>query len=171
MRVRDQYYSTFNAIADAVAHAQNKHHLSILNPAGSSSVIRVRQLFLSNLSLTAVTGVAERFEVRRIAALSAGTDITPQAHDTSETALLPSGLLVKTGGTAATNGALQSVLTLNNDEVTATGQILDYQGVNWLYEGAGVKPITLRAGEGLTLLQVTNSVVGSFAWSLVFSVE
>ncbi len=62
---------TFYATADAVALSANKHHLSLFNGAGSGVLIAVKKLFQINLSLTAVTGVALRFDIKRTTAQSA----------------------------------------------------------------------------------------------------
>lgn len=160
---------SFCAFAESVAHAQNKHHISIFNPADSTYIIRLRKLFLTNMQLVAVTGVAERFDLRRISALSGGTDLTVNAHDTGFTAL-PSGLLVKTGGTC-TDAGINCSLSFNNDEVGATGIAYDYQHMNWLPEADGLEYPTLRAGQGFTVQQITASTIGSFGWLLVFTAE
>src|SRR5688572_13159070 len=83
----DQYVSltaadTWVAYADAVAFAANKHHIALFNAAGSAKVLRVKKLFAVNLQTGTVTGVVARFDIRRISAASAGTTITPVAHDT-----------------------------------------------------------------------------------------
>ncbi len=169
MRIKEFKLNTFSACADAVVPALDKHHISIFNPAGSEYVLRLRKLFLTNLQLSAVTGVGMRFDMRRITGLSVGTDITPRAHDTAYTAL-PSGLLVKTGGTGV-DGSLIAPLTVNNDEIALTGVAYDYQSINWLPEGEGMQHLSLRAGEGFSVRQITTSTVGSFGWLLIFTAE
>lgn len=162
---------TFFAIADAVALAANKHHLSIFNGAGSGKMVTIRKLFQINLSLSAVTGVVLRFDIRRSTAQSAGTAITPVSADTDDT--LPAGITVATGATV-TNGGLLFPFTTQSDELTASNAaVANYltQYNNLMMESAEIKELRLRPGEGFTVQQITSSTVGSFAWLVAFTVD
>ena len=162
---------TYYVLADAVAFAGNKHHIAILNQAGSGKVIHVRKLFHINLSLSAVTGVALRFDVKKATAVTGGTAITPQAADSDNPAL--SGMTFATGATV-TEGALLYPLTTQNDELTAANTaIANYlmQALNLQPEGVEIQELRLRPGEGLTVKQITTSTVGSFAWLAVITVD
>lgn len=162
---------TFYAIADAVAFSANKHHIAIMNGAGSGKMLSIRKLFHINLSLAAVTGVAVRFDVKRATAVSSGTAITPVSCDTDDT--LPAGITVATGATV-TEGALLYPVTTQNDELTAANTaIANYlmQATNLQPEGIEIKELRLRPGEGLTVKQITSTTVGSFAWLVVFTVD
>jgi len=48
---------TYLAVADAVAFAANKHHLTIFNATGSGVTLRIHQIRPINLALTAISGV------------------------------------------------------------------------------------------------------------------
>lgn len=172
MQTTDTKRPSFFVFADAVACAQNKHCISVFNPVGSAYVLRLRRLELVNLALTAVTGVAIRADLNFISALSAGTDLTPRPHDSATPVAgnTPAGLLCKTGGTA-TNAYTYSAIALNNDEVLATGQQTDYQTMNLLPNDDALQALTLRAGEGFSVQQITSSAVGSFGWLLHFTSE
>lgn len=162
---------TFYAIADAVAFAANKHHIALFNGVGSGKMVSIRKVFHINLSLSAVTGVAVRFDVKRSTAQSAGTAITPVATDTDDT--LPAGITVATGATV-TEGALLYPVTTQNDELTAANTaIANYlmQATNLQPEGVEIKELRLRPGEGMTIKQITSTTVGSFAWLVVFTVD
>lgn len=162
---------TFYAIADAVAFAANKHHISIFNGVGSGKMVAIRKLFHINLSLAAVTGVAVRFDARRSTAQSAGTAITPISCDTDDT--LPAGITVATGATV-TNGSLLYPITTQNDEINAANTaIANYlmQLTNLQPEGPEIKELRLRPGEGFTVQQITSTTVGSFAWLVAFTVD
>lgn len=113
-----------------------------------------------------------RFDLNLISALSAGTDLTPRAHDTAQPVLgnTPAGLLVKTNGTA-TEAYPYSALSMNNAEILLTGQQIDYQGMNLLPNDDSLQALTLRAGEGFSVKQITASTVGSFGWLLHFTSE
>lgn len=162
---------TFYALADAVAFAANKHHVAIMNAAGSGKLVAIRKLYHINLALTAVTGAAIRFDVKKATAVSAGTAITPQSCDSDN--VLPAGITVATGATV-TEGALLYPVTTQNDELTAANTaIANYlmQATNLQPEGSEIKEFRLRPGEGFTVKQITSNTVGSFAWFVVFTVD
>lgn len=164
---------TYYATADAVAFAANKQMISIYNASGSGVLVVIKKLYLINLALAAVTGVAVRQDVKRFSAVhTAGTAITPVACDSASPALSAS-ITVKTGATV-TDLSLLFPLTFANDEVGATQAFPSVQlqaGFNWMPEGTEVQETRLREGEGLTVKNITNTVVGSFAYMFVFTVE
>lgn len=159
---------TYTAVADAVAFAANKHHITIFNATGSGVTVRIHKILPMNLSLAAVTGVGIRFDVRKATAASAGTTITPDKFDTNNSNL-PAGVTVRTNGTV-TNGNLLFPLALSNDEIALTGLQSNTQIRNIFYDDIKTQPYVLRENEGLTIQQITSSTVGSFAWVVVFSV-
>lgn len=164
---------TWIAFANAVAFAQNKHHISILNAAGSGKVVKLRKLFAVNLQTGAVTGVAIRIDYKRATAHSAGTQITPEASD-SNNAALPAGVTVRTGATV-TEGNILWAQVYSSEEVAAnTSQLIASTlnaFINNLPEGNEIQEITLREGQGFTVKQITASTVGSYGWILVFTIE
>ncbi len=163
---------TYWVLADAVALAQNKHHLSIVNEAGSGKVISLRKLFQINLAITSVTGVALRFDFKAATSHSVGTLLVPQSCDSSNPAL-PAQITCRTGATV-TEGSLLWPFTTQSDEVNAANTaIANYlsQGLNWLPEGGEMQERRLREGEGVTMKQITSSTVGSFAWLLCFTMD
>jgi hypothetical protein len=164
---------TYYALADAVAFAQNKHLISLLNGAGSGKVLAIKKLFLIDVQVATVTGVAIRSDFKRITAHSGGTAITPVSMDSINPAL-PAEISARTGATAVTEGALLFPLAYSNDEVGATqafpSSIL-LQGLNFIPEGIETQEVRLRPGEGVTLKQITNSTVGSFSYLIVFTVD
>lgn len=176
--VHEQYVAiaapeSYYAYADAVACAASKHHISILNGAGSGKVIKVRKVFPCDLTTAAITGVALRFDFKLATALSAGTAIIPVKAD-SLNANLPAQVLVKTNGTV-TESSLLWPYTTCNDEIGATQQTgvgnQLMQALNSIPDGNEIQELTLREGEGLTVKQITSSAVGSFGWLMVFTVE
>lgn len=162
---------TFYAVADAVTLAANKHHISIFNAAGSGRMVTVRKLYQINNQLSAVTGVALRFDARRSTVQSAGTAITPVSADTDDT--LPAGITVATGATV-TNGGLLFPYTTQSDEINAANSaVSNYltQYGNLMLESPEIKELRLRPGEGFTIQQITSSTVGNFAWLMAFTVD
>lgn len=162
---------TYYALADAVALAANKYHIAIFNQAGSDQVVSIKKMFQINLSLTAVTGVALRFDIKKASAVSAGTDITAQTMDSTDPAL--TNVLVKTNATV-TDGATLFPHITNSDEVTAANTAVSnylLQATNLILESPEMKEVRLNPGEGLSVKQITSSTVGSFAWLIAFTVE
>lgn len=164
---------TYYVLADAVAFAQNKHLISLLNAAGSGKVVAIKKLFAINNAITTVTGVMLRCDVKRITAHSGGTIITPVSCDSINSGL-PAEITARTAATAVTESSLLFPLVFNNDEVGATQAFPStplMAGLNWFPEGAEIQETRLRPGEGCTVKCLTNTVVGSFAWLLVITVD
>lgn len=164
---------TYWVLADAVALAANKHHLSIVNESGSGKVVALKKLFQINLALSSVTGVALRFDFKAATAHSGGTSLTPASCDSLNPAL-PAQITCRTGAASVTEGAILWPYTTQNDEVNAANSaVANYlsQGLSWLPEGVEMQERRLREGEGVTMKQITSSTVGSFAWLLCFTVD
>jgi hypothetical protein len=163
---------TWDALADAVVPAANKHHISVFNAAGSGRVVRIKKLFAVNLQTAAATGVVLRFNAMRITAASAGTTITPVAHDTANAAL-PAGVTVRTNGTVTESSVYFPWVTTSEEEtpVAALSKSLFQQSINIIPEGPEVQEYVLREGFGFSVKQITSSAVGSFAWFIVFTVD
>lgn len=160
---------SYFAIIDTVTPAQNLHHVSLFNGSTDKRVL-IHRLSPINLSIAAVTGVGLRFDIKRATAVSAGTDVAPDRHDSNDPAL-PASILVKRGATV-TEGGLILPVTMSNDEILLTGAATDNAiraSSSFLPDSVNAKPFTLRPGEGITVKQITNSVVGSFAWLAVFT--
>ena len=160
---------TYYALADAVGFAANKHMISLYNASGSGKLVVLKKLCLVNLQLTTVTGVAVRQNFSRFSAVhSAGTLITPTSNDSLNPAI-PAGITVRTGATL-TAGSLLFPLTFANDEVGAT-QAFPSVPLQWLPEGNEVQEVRLREGEGVTVQNITSTVIGSFAYMFVFTLD
>lgn len=162
---------TYVAWANDVAHAQNKYHISILNPAASGKIVKVHKLFCVNLQAATATGVMERYDIFKITAHSAGTLITAEALDSTNAT--PSAT-VRTDATVTAGNKLFG-FTTTNEEVGATGTLISgthiLAGLNLLFEGSRIQELTLRESEGLAAQQITSSTVGTFGWILVFTEE
>ena len=167
---------TWYVCADAVAFANNKQMLSIYNGSGSGKILKLRKLFLVNLQLAAATGVAVRFDVKRLTtgAPTGGTAVTPVAADTTN-ASIPASVVCMTGATGGlVEGSLLFPITFTNDEVGATQAFpssLLMQATNWLPEGREITELVLRETQGVTVKCVTSTTVGSLAVLAVMTVE
>jgi hypothetical protein len=174
--VAETEIATFVAVAQAIAIGNNKSMISLLNGSGSGVVIKLREAWIVNAQTTAVTGIMAQFRLLRMTGHSAGTSITPQPYDTSDS--LNGSVTARTGSTVA--GEASENLKRwywSSDEYGVGAQDVEsedhnMQNLNPHYIAAGkTKPITIRAGEGLTVKQVTNSSVGTFDLYLVFTQE
>lgn len=167
---------TWYVYADAVAFAANKQMLSIYNGVGSGKILRIRKLFLVNLALAAVTGVAVRCDVKRLnaGAPTGGTTITAAAADTANTAI-PAAVVCMTGATGGlVEGVLLFPITFANDEVGATQAFpssLLMQATNWMPEGREIAELVIREGQGITVKNITSTIIGSFGLLAVMTVE
>jgi len=91
--------ATFNLSAVTIPLGNNKSMLALLNPTGSTVILKLQYLKIINNQTTGVTGVAADFRIRRITGLSAGTAVVPQAFDTNDT--LGAGIIAAHNGTVA----------------------------------------------------------------------
>lgn len=164
---------TYLVIAADCAFAASKHHLSIFNGVGSGKVIRISKLFMTNMLLNVtVSGGVRRLDVKKATVVSGGTDLTPVKHDTINDDI-PAQILIKTGATV-TDGALLFPLIFPDDEMLLTQNSMAQQifsGINWIPEGLEIQEFTLNEGEGVTIKQITSSVVGVTTWIVAFTLE
>jgi hypothetical protein len=161
--------ATFTSFQAGVTFASSKHMLSIFNGAGSGRVLRVYRAVVLNNQTAAVTGVMTTFELRRSSAQSGGTAVTPIKHDTSSSNL-PAQVLSAQGATvtAAAADVFRRVFWSNDEPATGTGTNDELECIVPLmyvwdagYGDTNVEPITLREGQGLTLLHTGTSAVGN----------
>lgn len=163
---------TWTAIADAVVPANPKNHISIFNGSGSGKIIKVRKLYCINIATGTTAGVLIRVDLRRTTAQSAGTTLTPVAHDTNNAAI-PAQVLIATGATT-TNGAIIIPTIILTEEYLATQPLqssMFAQFQNIVLEGMEVQELTLREGQGVTASQTTAGAAGSLAWVMTFTIE
>lgn len=164
---------TYYFLADAVAFAQNKQMISIYNAANSGVMVVIKKLFLINLQLSNATGVMLRQDVKRFSAVhSGGTLVNPTTCDSTNPAL-PAEVTCRTGG-IVTDLTTLFPLTFSNDEIGVTQAFPStalLAGINWIPEGSEIQEIRLREGEGLTVKNITNTTVGSFAYLIVVVID
>lgn len=170
----DATRKTFVATAINVTIGNNKSMISLLNASGSGVVVRLQKLFLINSQNAGVTGVSVDFRMFRHTGHSAGTQLTPRAHDTNDS--LHANVTVRTGGTISGEAADYLYRWLWGSDEWSTGPAdadsADHaqQSLNPVYvAGPGERPITIRPGEGLTIKDVTNSTAGQFDLIAIFT--
>lgn len=168
--------ATFVVSAQNVAIGNGKSMLSIVNASGSTKVLRLRELYLINVQTSAVTGVIGEFQLKRIVGHSGGTALTPASYDTSDS--LDSAITARTGATVTSEGSdIFRRLYWSTDEWGVGAQDVESGDhgaqvmLNIMRQQPWCKAFTLRANQGLTLKQITNSTAGTFDVVAVFTQE
>lgn len=166
---------TFVARATSVAIGNGKSMISLVNTSGSTVKIKLRELWITNVQTTGVTGIIANFELNSIVGHSAGTSLTPKAFDSTDT--LNGSVTARTGATVTTEGTSYARWLWSSDEWgvgPADVESTDHANQNLIphYQDSGRwGTITLNANEGLHVKQVTNSTVGTFDLDIVFTQE
>jgi hypothetical protein len=166
---------TWVATAQAVAYASGKSMLDVLNGAGSGRVVRCYRFMHFNNGVAAVVGVLTEMRVNRTSAASAGTTVTPVAHDTNNTALAAQ-ITAGTGRTVTVSVLLRKYLFVNEEPVVAGSAMPNFLILvpNCLIFDAGyadtnVQPLTAREGQGYEMRQQGTSAVGSSDHEITFT--
>lgn len=172
--------ATFTAVFDRIVPGANKYMATVFNTSTTRKVV-VKRIWCKNRNVTAVTGVQLEQEIRGITARTAGTSITPFAHDT--TLALSAGITADHASTAVTeatgNRALFERIIHSSEEVLlaelttsvegARAVLNDAQCIYWSKGDA--EGITLRQNQGITVKNITSSVVGSVSYAIEFTDE
>ena len=170
----------FYAVYDRIVPAQNKYMATLFNTSATRKVV-VSRIYRVNSQLTAVVGVLLDQELRFITARTAGTAVTIQREDTADT--LSAGITADHASTAVTEGTGDRALirrfsavneeyvlaTLANTITGGTALLHDAQLIWW--RGGWSKGLVLRQQQGVTIKNLTNSVVGSVSYAIVFDDE
>jgi hypothetical protein len=166
---------SFTVTSIQTALGNNKSMVAIFN-GNASNVIKIQGVKLVNNRTTAVTGVVADFRYRRITGLTGGTALTPQSMDTADT--LASSITAATGGTVSgesTSDLYRSTWS-SDDWGPGTSDVESgdhaQQQLQWDYiRLPGIKPLTLRQNQGLTIKCVTNTTAGEFDIVVLFTQE
>lgn len=168
--------ATFSVVARDVAIGNNKSMLSIVNAPGSSVIIKIRELKIVNVQNTSLTGIVSNFEFKRITGHTSGTAIVPLSYDTSDS--LSSFVTSITGSTVSGEATKElRKWEWSSDEWnpgptdTESNDHAIQEVSNLLMGNPYCKPITIRAGEGVTLKHTTNSTAGTFNIKMIFTQE
>lgn len=167
---------TFYASQSAVAVALNKSMLSINNGAGSGKVLKIQNIFIVNIQITAINGSVVQFDLLRTSSITLGTNVVPQTYDSLS--ILPAQVTVATGATVvdASTSPLHSWI-LGGDEAgtgTATNQGIDRAFSQFApkFAAPAMQLPTLRPGEGAHIkATVVPSAVGQWLIGILFTLE
>ena len=173
----DIEYPTFVVFANDIATGNNKSMVSLVNTTGSTVKLKIREIRIINTQNNAVSGVVADFFMYRCVTHSAGTALTPQTHDTSDT--LSGSITARTGATIGTEGTgILKHWEWSTDE-WAQGNNVDVEAYDHtlqslmpaFYPVPKTKPVTLNANEGITLKCTTNTNTGLFDIMITFTQE
>jgi len=169
--------NTWRATAQGTAWASGKSMHDVFNSSSSARYIRVYRAYLFNNGTSAVTGVLTEVRVYRSTAASAGTTVTPVAHNAGNSALdanTTSGF-----GRTVTDGSLFRQLQYSNDEPAVSGNSMDEWELlvpfaeiwNAGYGDSNIDPIVCRASqnEGFHIKNQGSTAVGSASTEIEFT--
>lgn len=164
---------TFRVLAPAIVPATNKYHIVLRNSTGSAQTLYLLGLYAINDNVTAVTGVINQFNFRRVTGTPTMTSLTPYAFNSADPALAN----VVAGHTATaglTDSTIILPMVLSSEENTAvptnTGMFLQMRNLLPMMHSYG-RPLALRPDEGVAVKQIGAGSVGALSWILDFSVE
>lgn len=166
---------TFSVLSLNTQIGNGKSMLSILNGAGSTKVVKIHKIKIINSQTSAVTGIIADFRINRITGHSVGTLLTPQTFDTAD--IIDVNVTTRTGATLVGTGADLIRYLWSSDEwgvgtLDKEGHDHGIQATIPVYESQpGIKPITIRVGEGIAIRQIVNSTAGTFDIEVIFSEE
>lgn len=152
----------------------NQKSLFAIQNTGTS-VVRISKIYLVNETTTAVTGVVANITLQRIASFSAGTALISYPHNTVN--VLPGTITMATGATFTSESAMFRDTFWSNDEWapgTSDVESTDHtsQELNpWYKTDQNEEGITLIQNQGLHVKCNTNTIVGTFTITVVFTVE
>ena len=168
----------FFAVYDRVIPAANKYMATLFNTSATRKVV-VSRIYRLNWQVTAVTGVMLEQEFRFITTRTSGTAVTIQQDDTNVT--LSAGITADHASTAVsegtgTRGLIKRVLACNEEAALTTAYTLVGTGFSvdpalvWMRR-PGSSGIVLRTNQGITIKNITNSVVGTCSYVIEFEDE
>jgi hypothetical protein len=165
---------SFRLMIPAIVPAANKYHIVLRNNTGSAQTIFLNGLYCVPDGVTAVTGVINQFNARRVTGTPTLTAVTPLQFNTADPALAN----VVAGHTATAGLSDSSIITpfvVSSEENTAvptnTNMQLPYLAnlLAPMYQYG--RPWALRPDEGFAVKQIGAGTVGTVSWILDFSVE
>ena len=167
----------FFALFDRIVPAQNKYMATLFNANASRKVV-VNRIHRLNWQGAAVVGVMLEQEIRFIDARTAGAGV-PIVSEDSGMAALSSGITADTGSTGVTDSSLIRRIFASSEEAALaaattnipgqTAFVPDAQLVYW--RPARSLGLVLRVNRGLTIKNLTNSIVGSVSYVVEFEDE
>ncbi len=171
-----QEKATFTASAVSVGVSNNRSMTSIVNSGVSSVVIKIHEIYLINTRNTAITGTVINFELRRIGSHTGGVVVTPIPIDSIDS-LAATVTCLSNAVVGSETDLLWRNVWSSDDWQTGTTDVESFDHVMqtlfpiYARKTNGTKPITLRAGDGISVKCATNTTSGTFDILVVFTQE
>lgn len=168
----------YTIAAPATPFLPNRCMIGLFNGPGSGRVVRVYRVSALNAQTVAVTGVNSVFNLTKISTGSGGLYLTPTKHD-SQSPLVPAQIVAATNMSYTASSTFRRLFWSNDEPLLSTaGSIDEFQTIPRMmnlwessYSEQNVQPITLREGQGLALINNTNTNVGVADFFMEFTVE
>lgn len=167
-------YMVGSSLSAGIAGAANKVYVALFNGSGSGKIVKIREIWIMNAGLTAVTGVGVEWDIDTISsAPTGGTVLTPTKMDSAE-ASVPGAIVIQ----EAPTGGAAKVATLfpyyaSNDEIISTQFSSVLGNILPVYPAIPkeCQDITLREGQGIQVKHITSTTVGKHYILIVFTLE
>lgn len=166
---------TFSITATGVTIGNGKSMISLVNTSGSTVKIKIREIWITNTQLSGVTGIVADFQLNQIVGHSGGSLLTSRSHDSVDT--IDASVTARAGATVSGEGANYKHWLWSTDEWgpgPADTEAADHSFSSLVphYRDPGLwKAYVLNANEGIHIKQITNSIVGTFDFYMVFTQE
>lgn len=172
---------TFTTLYDRVVPAANKYMATLFNTT-ATRLVRVFGVWVYVNQITAVAGIVDELEFKRITARTVGTSVTPVANDSNDT--LTAGITASHNDSAVTDGGVLHRFMRATEEqpVAAPATTATTHAQDWLFRmndpdysrvwisTPGLKPLTLRQNQGVAVKNITGTI-GSISTLIVFTDE
>lgn len=168
---------TYLVQTPASVQAQNKHHLTIWNGAGSGVELTVLAL-MAQKNMAAVTGVPWELDIIGITAENGtpgGTLLTVKKLALANPSL-PAQVVCRNGPANPTENAVNMnfVKWLHSEETNVAAQLQEALPI-WppdCFTGFGDRQeLTLAEGQGITVKQITSTVVATYYFAALLGVK
>ncbi len=164
---------SYRLMTEAIVPATNKYHIVLRNNAASGQKLHVLALYCINDNVTAITGVINQFNARRVTGTPTLTAVTPAPMDTGI------ALSNVTAGHTATAGLTDSTMisrfVVSSEENTAvptnTGMFLQHMSNLLPLVHPYQRPLVLLEDQGFAVKQIGAGTVGALTWIIDFAVE
>lgn len=154
--------------------------IGIFNGIGSGQVVRIYRVHILNNQTTAVTGTQAIFTLNLLSTGSGGILLNAVKHD-SQNINVPSQIVMSTNMTYNISSVIRRI-PYSTDEPTAASQAssdefnlipylnnIIYQ--DWCLYNTTLDPFTLREGQGIGLINTTNTNIGVIDCIIEFSLD
>lgn len=169
---------TYTAYATGIAFASNKSLLGLFN-AHATRKVKLYRAWVLNNQTSAVTGVLTSMLLRKISALSAGTAVTPVAHDTGNATVDLTSVTCVTGGTFTNTGdnAFRQIMWSGDEPAVSSATSDELQCIvplMCIWDSTGdsnIEPFVCNTNEGIHILQPGANAVGILDVAFEFTVS